>query len=130
VAAGGLTVGDSFGPRDLSAPEQLVLAALLRMAVRLDGKFSDAEREVLEDLALDFGEKTFWQLMDEAGRSLADDEGIRRAALAVENPEARHLIYSCVVSVVQSDSVQSREQGLLDWLVESWRISPDAGPYR
>ena len=123
-------MSEAFGPRDLSPHEQLVLAALLRLAVRLDGKFSDAEREVLEDLALDFGEKTFWQLMDEAGRSLADDDSIRRAALGVESPEARQLIYSCVVNVVQSDSVQTREQGLLDWLVESWQLAPGAGPYR
>lgn len=119
-----------FGPKDLSPAEQLVLAALLRMAVRLDGKFSEAEREVLEDLALDFGEKTFWQLMDEAGRTLADDRSIRDAALGVENQPARELIFQLVWTVTSSDSVQSKEQALLDWLKESWQLQPDGGPYR
>lgn len=117
-------------PKDLSASDQLALAALLRMAIRLDGKFSDAEREVLEDLALDFGERTFWQLMDEAGRTLPDDEAIKNAALAVQDPGARELIYACIVSVVQSDSIQAREQGLLDFLREGWGLRSDLGPYR
>lgn len=107
-----------------------MLAALLRMAVRLDGKFSNAEREVLEDLAIDFGEKTFWQLMDEAARTMGDDGAIRDAALAIDNQAARELIFQLVWTVASSDSVQQREQAMLDWLRESWQLAPDAGAYR
>lgn len=109
----------------LAPSDQLVLAALLRLLVRLDGQFSDAEQAALEDIALDFGEKTFWQLMDQAGRALPDDESIRKAASAVADPAARELIYARVLDVARSDTIQVREAGLLEWLQWAWKL--DAG---
>ncbi len=125
-----MSVNDSTGARSLAAGEQLVLAGLLRMLVRLDGKFSDEEQEALEDLASDFGEKTFWQLMDEAGRQLPDEAAIRDAAAAIQNPEARERIYGLVLGVAQSDCIQGREQTLLDFLRESWKLDEQGQAYR
>ena len=115
-------VTDANGARALGSEEQLVLAALLRLLVRLDGKFSDAEQEALEDIATDFGEKTFWQLMDEAGRRLPDEAAIRAGVGRVASADARELIYKLVLGVAQSDLIQGREQGLLDMLRASWQL--------
>ena len=123
-------VADTSGARGLDADEQLVLAGLLRLLVRLDGKFSDEEQAALEELAGDFGEKTFWHLMDEAGRKLPDEASIRDRVSVVRNDEVRALIYGLVLTVAQSDCIQGREQGLLDWLRESWKLDETGAPYR
>lgn len=123
-------VADTSGARSLEAGEQLVLAGLLRLLVRLDGKFSDEEQAALEDLASDFGEKTFWQLMDEAGRKLPDEAAIRDRVALVRSEEARTLIYKLVLDVARVDCIQGREQGLLDWLREAWKLDEAGSPYR
>jgi len=115
-------VADSLGMRGLGARDQLVLAALLRLLVRLDGKFSDAEQDALEEIAMDFGEKSFWQLMDEAGRTLPDEQNIRVSAAGVTDTGARRLIFDVILRVAQSDTIQVREQGLLDWLRSTWQL--------
>ncbi|MBI3203207.1 MAG: hypothetical protein HYZ29_16835 [Myxococcales bacterium] len=123
-------VADTTGARSLEAGEQLVLAGLLRLLVRLDGKFSDEEQAALEELASDFGEKTFWQLMDEAGRKLPDETAIRERVGLVRGEEARTLIYKLVLEVARADCIQGREQGLLDWLREVWKLDETGSPYR
>lgn len=107
--------------KDLPASDQLALAGMLRLLVRLDGKFSAEEQEALEDISVEFGQQTFWQLMDEASRKLPDDSAIREAALAVSEP-ARALVYDCVLRVAQSDTIQVRELDLLDFLRQNWKI--------
>jgi hypothetical protein len=107
--------------KDLPASDQLALAGMLRLLVRLDGKFSAEEQEALEDISIEFGQQTFWHLMDEAGRKLADDAAIREAALAVTEP-ARALVYDCLLRVAQSDTIQVRELALLDFLREKWNL--------
>lgn len=123
-------LSDNLGARSLGGDEQLVLAGLLRLLVRLDGKFSDEEQEALEDLAADFGEKTFWQLMDEAGRQLPDEATIRDRAATVTAPDARETIYKLVLGVAQADCIQGREQNLLDWLRQSWKLDELGAAYR
>lgn len=112
---------ESAGIKNLSASDQLALAGVLRLLVRLDGKFSENEQEALEDIAVEFGQKMFWQLMDEAGRKLPDDAAIREAALGV-SVEARSIIFECILGVARSDTIQVREMALLDWLRENWKL--------
>lgn len=121
---------DAGAARQLIEGDQLVLAALLRLLVRLDGKFSGEEQEALEDLASEFGEKSFWQLMDEAGLKLPDEATIHAAIDKVDSPDARELIYSLILRVAQSDCIQGREQGLLDALRKSWQLDEQGSPYR
>lgn len=119
-----------IGLKDLSDDEQLALAALLRLLVRLDGEFSEAEQEALEDIALDLGEKRFWQVMEEAAHRASDEDGVRRVALGVSRLSARELIYGLLLDVAQSDVIQGRETSLLDWLKREWKLDDGAAPYR
>ena len=115
-------MSDIAGVKALSPNDQLALAALLRLLVRLDGKFSDEEQGELEEIALVYGEKTFWQMMDEAGRKLPDEESIKKQASSVTDPAARELIFACILGVARADSVQGKERGLLDWLRAEWQL--------
>lgn len=119
-------MSDISSVKDLGPNDQLALAALLRLLVRLDGKFSDEEQAALEEIALVYGEKTFWQMMDEAGRKLPDEAAIRKHATSVTDPGARSLIFACILGVARADSVQGREQGLLEWLRSEWKLGDSA----
>jgi hypothetical protein len=116
--------------KDLDAHEQLALVGLLRLVVRLDGTFSEAERGALGDVAAEVGEQLFWDLVDRAGASLSTDEAIQEQAMKVVRPEARRRIYEVVRDVAASDSIVTSEQRLLDWLREHWSLRREDDPYR
>jgi hypothetical protein len=118
------------GLRDLGESEQLALCALLRLLIRLDGQFSDAEQEALQEIALDFGERRFWQVMEDAASKAPDDESVRALALGITRPGVRELVYGVILHVAQSDVAQGRELGLLDWLRSEWKLEDDTSPYR
>ncbi len=108
--------------KEIGPQDQVALAALLRLMVRLDGRFTEAEQEALGDLALSMGERRFWQVMDEAAQRLPDEAAIRDAALQVTDQSAREVLYLALVRVAESDVIQSTEAGLLAWLREHWSI--------
>lgn len=135
-------------PPVLTDDEQLALAGLLRVAVRLDGQFSAAERGALDTIAEElFAEepspeskspyrgaladasyagkspaKALGTLLDRAARELPDDESVRNAARAVKRPYAREILYGAVYSVVAADTITSPEWMLLNWLEREWDL--------
>ncbi|MCA9594189.1 MAG: hypothetical protein KC776_12785 [Myxococcales bacterium] len=125
-----MTETDPLPLKELAPEDQLALAALLRMLVRLDGRFTDAEQEALQDLALSMGERRFWGVMDDAAQRLPDDESIRQCALRVTDADAREMIYVALLRVAESDVIQPREAGLLDWLRQKWNIRDAPTAYR
>jgi hypothetical protein len=98
--------------------------------VRLDGQFSDAEQEALGEIALDFGEKRFWKVMEEAAQKVPDEGSIRAIALSVARQPVRELIYGLVLGVAMSDVIQSGESSLLEWLRTEWNIDEASTAYR
>ncbi len=125
-----MTETDLLPLKELAPEDQLALAALLRMLVRLDGRFTDAEQESLQDLALSMGERRFWAVMDDAAQRLPDDDSIRECALGVTDKDAREMIFVALLRVAESDVIQPREAGLLDWLREQWKIADAPTAYR
>lgn len=120
----------AIGLKDLTDDEQLTLAALLRLLVRLDGRFSEAEQEALQEIALDFGERRFWKVMEEAGTRAPDEDSIRRLTAGVSRAGARELLYGLLLAVAQSDVIQGSESSLLDWLRTQWQLDRTPDPYR
>ncbi len=116
--------------KDLDENEQLALAALLRLLVRMDGQFSQAEQEALQEIALDFGEKRFWKVMEEAASKAPDEARIRAVAQSVTRLSARELIYGAVLGVAMSDVIQGGETSLLDWLRAEWKLDDSSPAYR
>jgi hypothetical protein len=129
----------------LTGPEALALAGLLRVLIRQDGRFTDAEREALslvatsvaqvEDAAAasepyrsggkvlaPIGEEALYALIERAGEELGDDTAIRAAALTVTRPAARTAIHALLFEVAASDVISAGESTLLDWLAEKWEL--------
>ncbi len=115
-------LGEPLPLKEIGPQDQVALAALLRLMVRLDGRFTEAEQEALGDLALSMGERRFWQVMDEAAQRLPDEAAIRDAAMKVTDQSAREVLYLALVRVAESDVIQSTEAGLLAWLRQHWSI--------
>ena len=115
-------LGEPLPLKEIGPQDQVALAALLRLMVRLDGRFTEAEQEALGDLALSMGERRFWQVMDEAAQRLPDEAAIRDAAIQVTDQSAREVLYLALVRVAESDVIQSTEAGLLAWLRQQWSI--------
>lgn len=130
---------------ELSRSELIALAGLLRAVIRIDGRFSEAERDALAQVAQmvaeeregarrggdtyresnplePIGEDRLFAFLEEAGTTLADDAAIRAAALAVTRPEARSAIHAAVTFVANVDVAARRELALLDWLAREWEL--------
>ena len=108
---------DGLRLRDLEEHEALALGGLIRILIRLDGTFSEAERDALEEIGDDVGTADdLWTMITRSSEELADDGAIRDKALAVTRPEARELIRYLLESVASVDSITLAEQQLLDWL--------------
>lgn len=129
----------------LTAPEALALGGLLRVLIRMDGRFTEAERDALslvatsvalvEDAAVTseayrsgakapepIGEERLYALIEQAGEELGDDAAIRAAALTVTRPAARASIHAMLFEVAASDVISAGESTLLDWLAEKWEL--------
>lgn len=115
---------------ELDEGELLVLAGLLRLLVRLDGMASAPELATVDALAVELGRDRFDELIQRAAREMPHDREVREAALRIERPEARVLIYATLFEIAASDSILQQESSLLEWLRENWRLRPEAGPYR
>jgi hypothetical protein len=126
---------------DLSDAESLALGGLLRLMIRIDGSFSQAEEEVLGELAEELSRQgsdgatyrgqavvqadpqAIYTIIDRAGRALENDDAIREAARAVTRPEAREIIYGALFAVATADTISTGEGALLTWLEETWELA-------
>lgn len=139
-------------PPTLTAQEKLVLAGLLRVAIRLDGRVTPEERSTLDAIAdelyaapseqhfpgnpyrsalsdpetpgPDAPAQSLAALMQRAAEQFPDDETLRAAASGVTRQEAREILFGAVYSVVVADTISTAEGSLLKWLETEWKIPP------
>ncbi|HJL18766.1 MAG TPA: TerB family tellurite resistance protein [Sandaracinaceae bacterium LLY-WYZ-13_1] len=112
---------------DLHAHEQLALGGLLRVLIRLDGRFTPAEEAQLARVGEELGgADDLRAVVARSAEVLADDAAIRDVARQVERPEARLLIREALEAVARADTIHPAEQSLLDWCDELW--GPRAAP--
>ncbi len=108
---------------DLTHAEQLVLGGLLRLLLRSDGQFSEAEEATLgrigERIAGDAAR--LWKAISQSAQAYPDDAAIRASAKSVDRREARLMIRALMEEVAAGDSITEPEQQLLSWLHELWR---------
>lgn len=130
---------------ELSEQELLVFAGLARVLIRLDGQFSAAEAECLEELAgqlaapglgeparrdpyrgspsrQPLGADGLYDALDEAARTYPDDAAVRASVRAVERPEARLYVHAMLHALARADLATRSELSMLDWLAEEWNL--------
>ena len=131
---------------ELTEPEMLALAGLLRVLIRADGAFSAAEHAALAGVAasvalvavsdtvedatprttaeppLPLGDDALFALIERAGRELPDEASIRALARTVTRPVARATIHALLFEVAASDGIAAGESAVLDWLAECWAL--------
>jgi uncharacterized tellurite resistance protein B-like protein len=98
----------------LGENELLTLAGLLRLLVRLDGMASAAELAAIDALAVELGRERFNALIRRAANELPRDEDVEQAALRIDNPDARELIFTALFEIAAADSILQQESSLLD----------------
>lgn len=106
---------------DLSDAERLALGGLLRLLVRADGEFTEAEEEQINQLGDELGgRELLWKAISASAQAFTTDQEVRRAGLGIERPEARELTLSILTRVAHSDSLSPDEQGILEALRSHW----------
>jgi hypothetical protein len=106
---------------DLSASERLALGGLVRLLVRADGDFSEAEEEAVNRIGEELGGAgLLWSAVSDSAQSLRTDQDVRRAGLAIERPEVRALVLAVLGRIAHSDAVAPSEEGILLALRAHW----------
>lgn len=111
---------------DLSQPEQVVLLALIGLMARMDGSVSQAEMELLEQVADQMSTTRFEAARDEAA-ALSDGGAILQAAAGVVRQEAREVIFELVYDIAVRDTIADSEAELLNRLAELWNLPQRLG---
>jgi hypothetical protein len=126
----------------LTRIELLVLAGLLRLMVRADGKVDPAEIEALDGVHLrvaellgDEGaayrasaarkpidEATWGSIWDMSASQQPGRDRVLAAAARVERAEAREAIYAILCDVAAADTIAPAETALLDHLASTWGL--------
>lgn len=106
---------------DLDRAEQLALGGLIRLLVRSDGDFTQAEEDRIHAIGERIGGgEVIWRLISSSAQAYPHDGQVRTAATAVERPEARALFLDVLGEVAEPDGVAVEEAALLDWLRGAW----------
>lgn len=107
---------------ELTPDEQLVLGGLLRLMIRTDGEFAEAEEREVDALGAALGgREAIWAIVSRSAQSMPTDDRIRAAVPSVTRPEARAVILAAVERVARQDGLTKSEQRVLDWLGSTWR---------
>lgn len=111
---------------ELTHAEQLALVGLVRLMIRLDGQFTEGERQVLDNLVDELGEQQFGQLSAEADDKIQDEAAVKHYASHVVRQDARELIFGAIYDLAIPDSIVQSEASLLSWLSDTWQIEAGA----
>lgn len=107
---------------ELTPDERLALGGLLRLMVRSDGDFSEAEEATINALGerLAGDPARMWSAISQSAQDCPTDDAIRTAVAAVARPEARALLRDAAREVAAGDEVVASEHALLVWLDGAW----------
>lgn len=107
---------------DLSEEEQHVFGGLIRLLLRSDGDFSQAEETMVDSLGARIGDGpgSLWNVISESAQNYPDDAQIRRAAPSVTRPAARDFMLGVLDEIAASDGLAQEETKLIEWVRTAW----------
>ncbi len=107
---------------DLDAQEQLALAGLVRLMVRMDGEFTPKEAAAVSALAREIGATSFWSMMTES--QTMEMEELSDLVSELPRKTVREWMYGVLVGLAAVDGIDAAESELLSWLMEVWELEP------
>ena len=106
---------------DLTLDEQLAFGGLIRLMLRGDGQFTEAEEERVNQLGARLADQArIWSVISASAQALVGDAAIRKAAAGVTRPAVRALVRDSLLEIARDGAVTESEQSLLDWLASIW----------
>jgi len=106
---------------DLEKHEKNTFGGLVRMMLRADESFTEAEEARVNEIGEELGGADLvWRVISDSAQAFPTDEQIRASAKAVTRPEARALILDVVSRISASDGVDPNERALESWLEREW----------
>ena len=118
---------DKLTLENLEEHEQLALGGLIRVMIRVDGSFSEAEEEHINSVADELGgREALWAVISRSAQQHKNDSEIRDEALRVKRPAVQLLIRGVLEDIARAETIEPGEQQILDWLVKEWDLQPVA----
>ena len=107
---------------ELAKDERIALGGLLRLMIRSDGDFTEAEEETVNQLGEELlgGAGEMWRVISDSAQACPRDADIRAAAAKVTRAEARTVILDLMRKVAAGDEVSAEEETLIGWLESLW----------
>lgn len=107
---------------DLAPDERIALGGLLRLVIRSDGDFTEAEEETVNQLGEEHlgGAAAMWRVISDSAQACPRDADIRACAAKVTRPAARTVILDFMRKVAAGDEVSAEEETLIGWLETLW----------
>lgn len=106
---------------ELEAHERNVLGGLLRMMVRSDGDFQEAEEAAIDALGEGIGGRdAIWKIISDSAQAFTTDAQIREAVAGVARADARKVILDALTKVAAPGDIVAKEQSLLDFVTKAW----------
>lgn len=107
--------------KDLEKHERDTFGGLMRMMLRADGDFTEAEEARVNEIGEALGGAALvWRVISDSAQAFPKDEQIRASVKAVVRPEARALILDAIGRISASDGVDTSERELAAWLGREW----------
>lgn len=114
--------------RELSDDQQVALVGLVEALTISDTVISESERAEINRIANELGEDRYRAALDRAERRFPGLRELKEHLAAIDDPEARELIYGVAVEeIVNSPSPDHATFALIDWLAQTWGIQREPG---
>ena len=118
----------------LTNEERLLLGALIRLMVRADGQFSEAEEAMISTIGDELTTeasathdrgRALWAAVSESAQHFPTDASFRAAIPTVTRPEARELIFAVLPGVASAETISLAARTILDALRLAWSLKDE-----
>lgn len=107
---------------DLDNQEQLVFGALVRLMLRADGKFTEAEEKKVDGVGARLAAADrIWSVVSASAQAFPDDEAMRLSVTGITRADVRKMVRDALAEIADDGEVSPQEKALLDWLDGVWR---------
>jgi tellurite resistance protein len=107
---------------ELSHEEEVVLRGPLRAGAPADGRYTAAEKSLIDVVRAQLGSERFDAAIGAARTRFTTREALKAAAREITRQEARALIYAELTALAAADGTSAEEEKPLAWLASWWNL--------